>query len=205
MTMPKTLLQMAGVNAQLAQWSDAALVLIDHQLEYVTGGLPLPRASAAVREMGLLLKLARTAGAPVFHIVHHGRPGGALFNPDGQYVRIIPGLEPHDGEHTIAKGLPNAFANTSLNQALKETGRNSIVIAGFATHMCISATARSALDHGYQVTVVADACATRDLPGATGGVVPAEQIHAVTLAALADRFATVVPNAAALTPSFRAA
>jgi nicotinamidase-related amidase len=74
-----------------------------------------------------------------------------------------------------------------------------LIIAGFATHMCISATTRSALDHGYVSTVVAAACATRDLPDALGkGVVPAAEVQRATLAALADRFATIVPDAAAL-------
>ena len=79
-------------------------------------------------------------------MIHHSRPGASLFNPEGEYVRIIPGLEPHGGERTIVKGLPNAFANTPLNEALVETGRKSIIIAGFATHMCISATTRAALE-----------------------------------------------------------
>jgi hypothetical protein len=35
--------------------------------------------------------------------------------------------------------------------------------------MCVSATVRSALDHGYASTVVAAACATRDLPDPLGG------------------------------------
>ncbi len=69
-------------------------------------------------------------------------------------------------------------------------------MAGFQTHMCISATARSALDHGYRVTVVANACATRDLPDPLGGEpLSAAQLHRVSLAELHDRFATVVPDA----------
>ncbi len=65
------------------------------------------------------------------------------------------------------------------------------------THMCISATARSALDHGYRAVVVGDATATRALPDALGGAdIPAAEIHRAALAELADRFATVVRAAA---------
>jgi hypothetical protein len=63
--------------------------------------------------------------------------------------------------------------------------------------MCVSSTVRAALDHGYQTTVVADACATRDLRDINEGFVPARAVHAATLAALAalaDRFATVVKS-----------
>ncbi len=63
------------------------------------------------------------------------------------------------------------------------------------THMCVSATARAALDLGYQSTVLSDASATRDLPDIDGaGTVPAAEIHRIELAALADRFAIVLPH-----------
>jgi len=38
--------------------------------------------------------------------------------------------------------------------------------------------------------VVADACATRDLPS-LGGIIPARALHEAELAALADRFSGV--------------
>ncbi|EJL92618.1 nicotinamidase-like amidase [Herbaspirillum sp. CF444] len=195
----KTLLQIAGAAPRKPQWKDAALILIDHQTEYTTGGVPLDGIDAAIDEIAQLLKQARAAGAPVFHVVHHAKPGAALFDPQREYVNVIDGLQPQDGEVTVVKALPNAFANTTLDTELKKTGKKELIIAGFATHMCISATTRSALDHGYVSTIVAAACATRDLPDALGnGVVPATEVQRAALAALADRFATVLPNAAAL-------
>jgi nicotinamidase-related amidase len=56
---------------------------------------------------------------------------------------------------------------------------------------------RSAVDHGYRVTLVANAAATRDLPDPLGGVQSAATVHRATLAALADRFAIVVADAEA--------
>jgi hypothetical protein len=45
-------------------------------------------------------------------------------------------------------------------------------------------------------TVAADTVATRDLPDATGGdTIAAEVINRITLAALSDRFAWIVPSA----------
>jgi nicotinamidase-related amidase len=60
--------------------------------------------------------------------------------------------------------------------------------------MCVSATARSALDHGYACTILAPACATRDLPDGQGGAIEAAEIHRVELAALSDRFAMIATN-----------
>ena len=66
------------------------------------------------------------------------------------------------------------------------------------THMCVSSTVRAALDLDYRCSVVAAACATRDLPDGTGGVIAADQLQRAELAALADRFATVLADAGGL-------
>jgi nicotinamidase-related amidase len=191
MSNAKTLLQMAGVNPVPANLGAAALVIVDAQNEYVTGNLPLDGVNAALDTIAALLKAARNAGAPVIHVVQRGRPGG-LFDPDTDAFRIAPQAAALPGETIVEKGLPNSFAKTNLQAVLAATGRKSLMIAGFMTHMCVSATARSALDHGYSTTVIADAVATRSLPDPLGGAdIPAAQLHRAALAELADRFATV--------------
>lgn len=191
---PPTLLQLAGAQPGIARWSHAVLVLIDAQLEYVSGRVPLTGIEAAIGECARLLDLARAAQAPVIHVVHHGRPGGALFDPDGPSAAIVPELQTRAGEGIVVKTLPNSFAGTDLDRLIRATGRSELVLAGFMTHMCVSTTTRAALDHGYATTVVASACATRDLPAVSGGVIAAAVVHETALAELADRFATVVPS-----------
>ena len=157
----------------------------------MTGRLPLDGVDAALGQVAALLAAARAANAPIIHIAQRGRPGG-LFDPEGPSFKFAPQAIPAAGETVIEKPLPNAFAKTSLHEALQATGRKSLVVAGFMTHMCVSATARSATDHGYGVTVVADAVATRSLPDPLGGAdLPASQIHRTALAELADRFAAI--------------
>lgn len=196
MERPKTLLQLAGASTAPSAWESAALVLVDVQREYTEGRLPLAGADAAVTEACRLLDLARAKSAPVFHIVHRGRKGG-YFDLEGPFGAIVAALTPRRDETVMPKALPNAFAGTELDAMLKHAGRSEIVVAGFATHMCISSTVRSALDHGYRTTVVAGACATRDLPDPLGGVIAAEALHRAALTELADRFAVVVPGVAA--------
>ena len=116
----------------------------------------------------------------------------------------MPLLTPAAGEVVVRKTLPNAFAGTDLDALLKSTGRTELIIAGFMTHMCVSATARAALDLKYRTTVVANAAATRDLPDPLGGTIPASVVHRVALSELADRFAIVVKDTAALTAAPRA-
>ncbi|WP_353861118.1 cysteine hydrolase family protein [Azospirillum formosense] len=191
---PKTLLALAGAPATPSPLDSAALVLIDAQREYTEGALPLVGVEAAVAEAARLLERAREAGVPVFHIVHHGKPGGALFNPEGPLSGIVAPLLPLDGETVVVKHLPNAFAGTELDALVRATGRKELIVAGFQTHMCVSSTVRAALDLGWRTTVVDAASATRDLPDGAGGVIPAEALHRANLAALADRFAVVVKN-----------
>jgi nicotinamidase-related amidase len=196
---PRTLASFAGLSRNPSPPWDSVLLLIDGQREYTTGKVPLSDIDPAVEESARLLAFARSWRMPVIHAVHHGRPGGALFDPDGEGSKFITALAPHAGETVLIKSLPNAFAATDLAARIRDMGRHEIVIAGFATHMCVSATARSALDHGLRNTVVAAATATRDLPHATGaGITPAEWIQQAALAALSDRFSLVVQDTGAL-------
>ncbi len=197
MTAPKTLLEMAGAAPAPVAPDDTALVMIDCQHEYLDGRLALPGARAALAEGARLVAEARARGLPVVHVRHRGRADG-LFDPDGAGFPIVDALAPAGPETVIDKGLPNAFVGTDLQTLLEEARRKHLVVAGFMTHMCVSSTVRAALDLGYRCTVVAGACATRDLPDGCGGVIAAAELHRAELAALADRFATVVPDTAAL-------
>lgn len=199
MDAPRTLLDFAGIAAQPASLEEAALVIIDAQREYVDGLLPLSGVEEAIGEIAELLRAARARKAPVFHIVHHGRAGAALFDPDRPFSSIVSPLAPVEGEKTVIKGLPNSFAATRLYELVGETGRANLILAGFATHMCVSSTARAALDLGLRCTIVASATATRDLPDpAGGGTIAAADVKRAALAALADRFAAIAGSAADL-------
>ncbi len=196
MTEPKTLMQMAGASLDPPRLSQSCLVIIDAQGEYLDGRLPLDGIAPALARLQDLLARARAAGATVVHIAHKGAAGG-LFDRDAAGGAILPQAAPAPGETVIEKGLPNAFAGTSLQAELERIGRKDLILAGFMTHMCVSSTARAALDLGFRTAVAADAAATRALPDPLGG--PAMQgaaLHRAALTALADRFAIVVPVAA---------
>lgn len=192
----KTLLELAGANLTPPSLDEATIIVIDAQREYVDGKLPLPGGKAALANIAKLLDAARKAGAPIIHVRHKGKAGG-LFDPEATAFQIADEAASADGETIVDKGLPNAFAGTDLQGQIDKAGRKRLVLAGFMTHMCVSSTARAALDLGYQTTVLADASATRDLPRAGGsGVISAAELHEAELSALADRFAIVCPTSA---------
>jgi nicotinamidase-related amidase len=106
-------------------------------------------------------------------------------------VEIHASVTPVEGEDVITKAYPNSFRETSLEETLKSQGVDHLVVAGMMTSMCVDATVRAANDLGYQVTVVADACAAPDLEF-DGRQVPGSDVHAAFLAALSDSYATVL-------------
>src|SRR5262245_23607879 len=130
MPLPMTLLQMAGADLKPAPLSQSTLVIIDAQNEYLDGKLPLPGIGPAVEALGRLLSRARAAGAPVVHVAHRGRPGG-LFDRTAHNGAIIAAVARAGAERVVEKPLPNAFAQTELQQALQDLGPRPLIIAGF--------------------------------------------------------------------------
>ncbi len=193
--MAMTMLQMAGATPAPATTADGILLIIDAQREYTDGLLPLPGVGPAVEALAVLLEKARKAGTPIVHVRHQSK--GKAFNPSSTGYEIVSPLTPRAGETIIDKGLPNAFAGTELAKNLAGIGRKNLIVGGFMTHMCVSATVRAATDLGFMSTIAADTVATRDLPDATGGAtIDAASINRITLAALSDRFAWIVGKAA---------
>lgn len=185
---PKTLFQLAGREPKPPRLSDAVLVLVDYQNEYLAGPLRLHGVEEAVDRAAELLAAARAAGSRIVHVAHRGAPGG-LFDRAAERGAFIPALRPLTEEAVVEKTRPNGFSDTDLGTRIGPAG-TPILVAGFMTHNCVSSTVRAALDLGYAITVAGDACATRDLPS-KDGVMPAVTIHAAELAALADRHALV--------------
>ena len=190
MSDPTTLLQLAGADLEPPKLGDACLVVIDMQNEYLAGPVALPEARTAITHAQSLVSRTRSAGSPVFHVAHKGR-AGSLFDRDAERGRIVDELTPLANETVIEKALPNAIAGTGLVDLISKTGRKDVIIVGFMTHMCVSSTARAALDLGLRVTIEAQACATRDLPDGRGGRIDAATLNNVALVELSDRFAVI--------------
>ena len=172
-----------------------ALVLVDIQRDYFPGGAhPLSGPEGAAEAAGRVLESFRAAGEPVVHVRHLWDEDEATFmRPDTDGIEIHPAVAPRDGETVIEKAHPNSFLETPLEELLRSAGAEELVVCGMMTSMCVDATVRAAVDLGFETTVVHDACATCDLEFADR-VVPAAQVHAAFLAALADGYATVVAS-----------
>lgn len=187
---PTTLLALAGATPPLPRLAEATLVLIDFQEEYRAGPLVLVDVEPALMRAARLLTAVREAGGRVVHVAHAGRPGG-LFDRAAPRGAIAAEVAPRAGEAIVEKRRVSAFVETDVLARLPTPGSAPLIVAGLMTHNCVSSTVREAADRGFAVTVVADACATRDLPSVEGTVVPAAELHRAALAALGDRCARV--------------
>jgi nicotinamidase-related amidase len=191
---PRTLFDLSGIHPAPGRLGEATLIVIDAQGEYRNGPLRLDGMEPAMLVLAAILQRARSAGTPIVHIAHRGDAGG-LFDRSRYGGRILLEAAPRAGEALVEKPLPNAFARTGLQARLEAIGRRKLIVVGFMTHMCVSSTVQAAFDLDYDVTVVADATATRALPSATGGrAILAAQIQAAALAALADDFAAITSS-----------
>lgn len=154
--------------------------------------MPLDDMDRAAENAARLLADARARGLPVFHIRHIARSDDApFFRPGTAGSEIHPIVQPLPAETVICKHRPNAFLGTGLVDALRKARITHLTLCGAMSQMCVDATARAAVDLGFAVTVVADACAAAGVH--FGGVaVPSAQIHAAILAPLATSYAKVV-------------
>ena len=185
----KTMFQLTGRGYAAANLSNASLLIIDAQNEYLSGPLALSGMDAATANIGLLLDAARKAKRPVIHIRHLGTVGG-MFDPQGERGAFIKGLEPQGDELIIEKRMPNAFNDTGLQKALENLGSLDVIVCGFMSHSSVSTTVRAAKDFGLRCTLVEDACATRDLP-TPDGIISAAQVQKTEMAIMNDNFATL--------------
>jgi len=172
--------------------SKRAVVVVDLQNEYLpTGKLPLAGIDQALDNAARVIAVARSKGDLLVHVRHESaQPGIPFFVHQTDGVRIHPSVAPLEAEHVIIKHSPNAFLNTDLKQTLDAQGIEEVTIIGAMSHMCVDATTRASSDFGYKTTVIDDACATRDLEF-RGQIVPAAQVHAAMMSALAFAYAKV--------------
>jgi nicotinamidase-related amidase len=201
--MARTVLQLTQCEWPVAQLPCAALVLVCMQVEFRDGPLKLANVDAAIDEARRLLDRFRAAGAPIIHVARAGDTGD-FFDRQQARGRIIQELAPEPGEALLETRTPNPFVSTRLEDVLRQSKVNDVVFCGFTSHASLSSAVRFAAEHQFKPTVVAAACATRDLPAPGGITLPAQVIHLAAMASLADRHARIVQFASEIRTHARA-
>lgn len=170
-----------------------ALVVIDVQNEYETGGLRIqyPPVAESLRNIGRAMDAARDAGIPVI-VVQQSSPAEAPLFATGSHgweLNAVVASRPRD--HYLRKTLPSAFAGTDLGEWLRVHAIDTLAVVGYMTHNCNDTTIKHAFDAGLQVEFLADASGS--VPYANrAGFASAEEIHRVFAVVEQSNFAAVM-------------
>ena len=132
--------------------ADSTVVLIDHAVGFanVLSSHDLPQH---VNNVVGLAKLAVTFRTGL--VVTNGLPS----KPSGP---LYPQLRDVIGDHPVIErgGNFDSFLDPAFAEAIENTGRRRLIIAGVSTEGCVLQTVMGALRRGYEVYVVIDASAS---------------------------------------------
>ncbi|MET1025631.1 MAG: isochorismatase family cysteine hydrolase [Dongiaceae bacterium] len=161
------------------------ILLVDPYNDFLSeGGKLWPRAKEVAEEVHLLdhlkkiIATARERGIQIFFVPHHRWvPGDYTHWTHANPTQIASGVrqtfakgtwggtfhddfQAQEGDIVIAEHwAQSGFANTDLDQQLKQHGIERIVVIGMLANTCIESTSRFGMELGYHVTLVKDATA----------------------------------------------
>lgn len=169
-----------------------ALLVIDVQMEYFSGALPVTHPAGSLENILAAMDAALERGVPVALIQHQAAaPDSPVFTPGGPGVELHPQVAARPRNVLITKHLPGSFTGTALGGWLLEQEVDTVVICGYMTQMCCDTTSRQAFHRGLKVEFLSDATGTLGLANSAGRVT-AEELHRAILVTQAARFATVL-------------
>lgn len=142
-----------------------ALIIIDVQNDYFAEGtMTLIGTDNACINIEQVLAKFRNDKSPIIFIQHIAtRSDATFFLPGTKGAEIHKRISPLKNEKVIVKHYPNSFRETDLMDYLNKNQVSDLVICGMMTHMCVDATTRTAKDLGFNISLIGDACATKDL------------------------------------------
>ncbi|MCF8043351.1 MAG: cysteine hydrolase [Desulfarculaceae bacterium] len=169
-----------------------ALLVIDVQMEYFSGMLPISHPAGSLERILEAMDAAATHKMPVVVIQHQAAtPDAPVFAPGGPGVELHPQVAARPRSVLITKQLPGSFTGTALGGWLLEQDVDTVTICGYMTQMCCDTTSRQAFHRGLSVEFLSDATGTLDMAN-DAGQVSAEQLHRAILVTQAARFAKVL-------------
>jgi acyl-CoA reductase-like NAD-dependent aldehyde dehydrogenase/nicotinamidase-related amidase len=173
-----------------------AVVLIDLQRDFLDAPSLRPGRASVIAGAAALLRSARARAVPVIHVrtsvsehrppmPHRAGDSASRCRQGSPGHEFPPELAPLPGEAAIDKTFFSAFEGGELLRLLRETGADTLVLAGVHLHACVRQTAIDAYAAGFRVLIAEDAVGTDD------------PLHgAITRRYLAERFVEFVPASA---------
>jgi nicotinamidase-related amidase len=128
-----------------------ALIVIDIQEKLLP---PIFQKEQLVRNAQLLIRLAGILKMPTLMSTQYSK---GLGHTIPEIASLLPDIEP------VEKVAFSCFGSDVFCSALKRVpgNRNTVLLCGMETHICVAQTALAALREGYLVHVAADAVSSR--------------------------------------------
>jgi nicotinamidase-related amidase len=134
----------------IANRSKTALVVIDVQNGVVENAF---NRNAVVANIGKAVNAARDAGVPVIWVQDL-----SVKEESGEEAwQIVSELAVEPQDLSVHKNYRSSFEKTNLEELLAEHEVSHLVVCGAESNNCLRHTAHSALDRGYDVTLISDA------------------------------------------------
>jgi nicotinamidase-related amidase len=131
----------------------SALLVIDVQIGVV--GEAFER-DAKIASMSKAIDKARTEGVPVIWVQHSDEE---LVLESAEW-EIVSELSPLPNEPRVRKTFRSSFEETNLEEVLKDLGVSHLYVCGAETNNCVRHTSHTALEMGYDLTLISDAHTT---------------------------------------------
>lgn len=176
-----------------------ALVIIDVQIGLDAPILGDRNNPDAESNMAVLLAEWRRNSFPVIHVKHNSTEPNSTLRPEQPGNEIKDVVKPIPDEKLFEKTVNSAFIGTGLEDYLRSSEIQNLVMVGLTTDHCVSTSVRMASNLGFNVILVEDATATFEREGHDGTSFSAEQMHQINLASLNGEFCSVVKTSEALT------
>jgi nicotinamidase-related amidase len=133
------------------QPESCALVVVDIQQKLLP---PIFNKEQLVRNASLLIRLANILGIPTLVTTQYAKGLGETVP---EIAQLLPNI------HVIDKLEFGCFSKDTFCSAVKSLpgNRNTMLLCGMETHICVMQTALGALEQGYLVHVASDSVGSR--------------------------------------------
>ena len=175
--------------------ANAALLIIDLQKAIDAPYWGRRNNPDCERNVAALLERWRATRRPIYHVKHDSTEPQSAYRPGQPGNDFKDEVRPRAGEAVITKRVNSAFIGTGLDTLLKIAGHAPLIVTGVLTHNSVEATVRMGGNLGFAICVVGDACFAVDKRTLDGRTIPAEDVHALSLANMHGEYATVVDTA----------
>jgi len=149
-----------------------ALLLVDviNRFDFKRADGLIQAAHAVLPNLEALAASARKAEVPVVYVNDNFGMWQSDFRaitetclaPERPGRQIVRSLLPQSSDYFVLKPRHSGFFGTPLDALLAHLGVSSLVLAGFATDLCVLFTGLDAHARGYRVAVAVDATAASD-------------------------------------------